>query len=379
MKKIDFKNYSVSTFYTFVKEQLFSMTNDESFISYLLLQIENILKKENTRLTAKTFYTVINSVGLDLKVCCDLFFKNMPSVPLHSLHSPYNLFKIFFSTKTDLATASGIQEYELSRLLNGNFDDMFAYQAYALATALGLEPHSMFIMLSENKKAVFKMEFIDNETETHKSDYADTIPTLPSARYHYRKKNLAHDKIIHQYRILEYIIRHTDFFLTPRTIDEITKEIEDNYGHCIYPIGLYNFMRKYINKELRKEKIKMVKKNGNFSKKEKLIFTKISPTIRASKIEGNLDSIIQPAAEMASYHKQQIMELSLARQKEEIIHLQQLYNLILNNPGQRLPFYLTVFDVKARIIENRLRTLINTGKIQYRGKLKSGGYWAVLE
>ncbi|KKX49609.1 hypothetical protein [Sphingobacterium sp. IITKGP-BTPF85] len=52
-----------------------------------------------------------------------------------------------------------------------------------------------------------------------------------------------------------------------------------------------------------------------------------------------------------------------------------MYDIITTNPGKRLPFYLSIFDIKVRKLEHRLQKLKDEGRIEYRGKGKAGGYW----
>ena len=56
-----------------------------------------------------------------------------------------------------------------------------------------------------------------------------------------------------------------------------------------------------------------------------------------------------------------------------------VFRLILENPGCRVPFFVKKLSVSRATVERAIATLISLGKIEHRGSKKTGGYYAVCE
>ena len=54
-----------------------------------------------------------------------------------------------------------------------------------------------------------------------------------------------------------------------------------------------------------------------------------------------------------------------------------VFRLILENPGCRVPFFIKKLSVSRATVERTIATLISLGKIEHRGSKKTGGYYAV--
>ena len=54
-----------------------------------------------------------------------------------------------------------------------------------------------------------------------------------------------------------------------------------------------------------------------------------------------------------------------------------LYDIIANNPGQPLSFYLTISNIKVRTLEFQLQKLMDAGRLEYRDTNKPASYWPV--
>ena len=55
-----------------------------------------------------------------------------------------------------------------------------------------------------------------------------------------------------------------------------------------------------------------------------------------------------------------------------------VFRLILENPGCRVPFFIKRLSVSRATVERAVAALIAVGKVEHRGSKKTGGYYAVL-
>ncbi|WP_312330782.1 hypothetical protein [Sphingobacterium sp.] len=148
MIKLDYKLYNTVSFRSFLKKHINENYKTPSALSRKIEIIDLFLEKETAKLTAKTFFNVIKSLELDLKIICNLFFKTIPSTKLKSIKSSKNklenLLGPYFNSKLELVTASGIKETTLNELFDNKFDRIYAYELSAIAISFGIEPHVMF-------------------------------------------------------------------------------------------------------------------------------------------------------------------------------------------------------------------------------------------
>ncbi len=57
----------------------------------------------------------------------------------------------------------------------------------------------------------------------------------------------------------------------------------------------------------------------------------------------------------------------------------ELLNLIANNPGRRTPFFEERLNVPVKTIERWLKLLKDNGAIYFKGAAKTGGYWKIIK
>lgn len=70
---------------------------------------------------------------------------------------------------------------------------------------------------------------------------------------------------------IAYIIKHTDYFATPRTIEDMVTDFVKEYNILLESGRIYQLLYKYIGTVLQRAKVKKHNKDGSLSKKE--IFT----------------------------------------------------------------------------------------------------------
>lgn len=148
MIKLDYKLYNTISFRSFLKKYVNENYETSSVIFQKIEIIDLFLEKETAKLTAKTFFNVVKSLELDLKIICDLFFKTIPSTKLKSIKSSENrlqdLLGPHFNSKLELVIASGIKETTLNELFHNKFDRIYAYELSAIAISFGIEPQILF-------------------------------------------------------------------------------------------------------------------------------------------------------------------------------------------------------------------------------------------
>lgn len=148
MIKLDYKLYSTISFHSFLKKYVNETYKNRPILSQKIEAIDSLLEKETAKLTAKTFFNVIKSLELDLKIICVLFFKTIPSIKLTSIKPSENklndLLGPYFNSKLELVTASGIKETTLKELFDNKFNRIYAYEVCAIAISFGIEPHILF-------------------------------------------------------------------------------------------------------------------------------------------------------------------------------------------------------------------------------------------
>src|SRR5690606_28259922 len=110
--------------------------------------IENILIDETSKLSALSFYKVLQIIGDDFDTVCMVFFKDHSAFRLESLNHNANkldsLFSPLINSRKELSKASFIKETRLSELFKKRFDQLYAYEAFGLSIAAGLKPSQLF-------------------------------------------------------------------------------------------------------------------------------------------------------------------------------------------------------------------------------------------
>jgi hypothetical protein len=174
------------------------------------------------------------------------------------------------------------------------------------------------------------------------------------------------------------MINYTDFFLTDRTAVEITKEIENNYQHFKSPLHINNLMNKFVGKELTRFKINTIKTDGEISKKEKFIYSKASKKPEAiNEVVRYIKPEDRSRVVKFNNYKNNRLKIDKEKEKAEMDAVDKLYDIIANNPGQPLSFYLTISNIKVRTLEFQLQKLMDAGRIAYRDTNKPASYWPI--
>lgn len=373
MKNSEQKLYSAKSFANLLKQQIASTLNEASMVNEKSKLVDFMLEKEDRKLTAKTFFVVTLALGLDLAAICNQFFKNFSATRLQSSTNEFDkLFGIFFNTKQDLAAATGLNESRINNLLKKSLDDAYAYELCSLAIAFGLAPHTLFEYCFGGKKErfVLKLELSDAETSASEDEIsmAQKTGVIPFAAGTKHPVNI-HRK--HQRDMFDYFVKHTDYFIKPRTSAEIVRDLKTTYNIYISQTNIYAYLKKYTDYELAKTRINDITPLGTISKRSQMAFVKIKKEPAKYHIKE-----YQEDNQFLKKNISEILEIkNKAKEKEETDAINKLYDIITTNPGKRLPFYLNIFDIKVRKLEHRLQKLKEEGRIEYRGKGKAGGYW----
>ncbi|MEJ5089265.1 hypothetical protein GEO21_04365 [Sphingobacterium faecium] len=376
MEKIDKKRYDIVAFEELLIAQISLLYPDKSIVNQKKDQLALMLEKEEIRLTARSFFMIIHALDLDLSVVCYEFFKDLPSTRLQTFGNALEiLFGIFLNSKSDVANATGLSEASINDLFNRSYDQFYAYEICSFAIAFGLVPSTLFEYFynDQNKKMVLKLELVDGiSREPDELLVVDQVfPTSIACKDDKTTSTLRK----HQSKTFDYLVKHTDYFSTPRTPKGIIEDIKMRYHMSISIGNIYAFLKKYTDDELAKIKAVEYTAWGALSKKPKISYLKMSPQQAKSKNavdKVTLKRIKNSDAGRFEVHDQQA-------QIKDPLPLDQLYKLISDHPGQRIPFYLNVFDIKAKVLESKLQKLQEEGKIEYRGTRKTGGYWDVTK
>jgi len=145
---IDYKKYNSQTFKSLTDEILTNNFRGKMSYGETQVKVNQILKNETARLTAKSFYNVILLLNQKVDIVCRRFFQGHPAKKLESLEqSPnklQNLFNPLLNSRAQLSKASGIKETRLGELFQKKFDEIYASEIYGLAIAAGLKPSQLF-------------------------------------------------------------------------------------------------------------------------------------------------------------------------------------------------------------------------------------------
>lgn len=145
-----------------------------------------------------------------------------------------------------------------------------------MGIAFGLAPHTLFKYCYGDKKKRFilKLEFVDSDSNATNEELL-TVNQEISAPHHINGNIGVTAALRKQQHItFDYIVKHTDYFLTPRTPTEIRKDLESIYNLQMHPSNIYNYFKNNTNNELIKTKINPLTSNGTIAKKGKVILIK---------------------------------------------------------------------------------------------------------
>ena len=145
---IDYKTFNLKSFKGFIEIILEKKFRGKFNYSEINSKIENILIKETSKLSALSFYKVLQIIGDDFDKMCMTFFKNYSAFKLESLNHNANkldsLFSPLINSRKELSKASAIKETRLSELFKKRFERLYAYEAFGLSIAAGLKPSQLF-------------------------------------------------------------------------------------------------------------------------------------------------------------------------------------------------------------------------------------------
>jgi hypothetical protein len=156
---------NLTDFYVFINKLLNALFYDQSIINRKMQDVEAIIQNENIKLTGKAFFKIIHTLGLDLSLICQHFFKDMPIIRLkYPEYEIKKLSDLFFNTHIAISPSTNVEESPLSEIFNKNYDHLLAYEVYALAIVVGIETHILFDYLYGNKKKrlILRFEIIDD-------------------------------------------------------------------------------------------------------------------------------------------------------------------------------------------------------------------------
>ncbi len=374
-KKSNLKQYHITAFESFLRAHIGSIYADETVVNKKLKYLTFNLEKENNLLTGKTFFDIIYALDLDLEKVCNQFFKDVPSKHVKTESDEFEkLMVILDNTQKDLALVTGISESRLWVLLQSTFNNLYADEVYFLAQTCGLVPHTLFeYCYSDKKKRLIRqLEFVGSEVSADEDEITSMDQQLATTAVADDTKTTANIRIKNQRAIFDYIVNHTDYFLTPRTVSEMAQDFKKIYNFYVKHATIYIYLKKYTDNELTKTIVNEFTARGVISKKPKVTFLKTTRQYNKNNRPED-QAIIQ----MIKEYMEDALAVYITNEKEEFEATKRLYDVIVANPGTRISFLLTIFDIKAKILEKRLQKLQVEEKIEYRCKGKSKGYWPV--
>jgi hypothetical protein len=97
---------------------------------------------------ARNFYDVITLLGLDIDLICEKLFKKHKFKLIRHVGDSSNKLRFFLSIflqdVTQIALATGIENSRITRLLSGEFKNLYPDEVYGLAKAFDLKPSQLF-------------------------------------------------------------------------------------------------------------------------------------------------------------------------------------------------------------------------------------------
>lgn len=153
-KELKINELDTDLFFGFVQEIISKESTGKSK-QELESQIKDILGSRKTVL-AESFYGVSIILNVDIDILCDNLFKNHDVDILYPIVESDNKLHVFLEPfiigSTKIASTMGAGNSRLSRLLDGQFKQLYPFEVYSMAKAFKLRPRQLFDYLYGNGK-----------------------------------------------------------------------------------------------------------------------------------------------------------------------------------------------------------------------------------
>ncbi|MDR6733804.1 MULTISPECIES: helix-turn-helix domain-containing protein [Sphingobacterium] len=150
-------------------ERILIEENKNNELSNVKGRIDSIIG-DRKFVTGRAFYTVAQIVNIEIESLCNNVFKDNKFnlvIDFSTAKTKLQAFiMIYANSNNHISRASGIEKSRFSRLQNGEVQEIYADEVYALAKSFNISPSLLFEYLyGENKELLLKLELIDPNKE----------------------------------------------------------------------------------------------------------------------------------------------------------------------------------------------------------------------
>jgi len=136
-----------------------------------ILDVINPIIGDRKFITGKVYYTVAKIIHVQLNSLCDKIFNTNnyePVIDLSKAKTKLQAFiMIYANSNNHISRATGIEKSRFSRLQNGEVQEIYADEVYALAKSFNILPSLLFEYLyGENKELTLKIELVDTSKKS---------------------------------------------------------------------------------------------------------------------------------------------------------------------------------------------------------------------
>lgn len=109
---------------------------------------QSLISSLGDELYGKTFYTILKELEEDIDKASSTLFKDYNWTKIEKTELASTKLAQFISSITkseaEIAEAAGIKKARFNRVKNSEVEDLYAWEVYGLAKALGLKPSQLF-------------------------------------------------------------------------------------------------------------------------------------------------------------------------------------------------------------------------------------------
>ncbi|QIH31632.1 helix-turn-helix transcriptional regulator [Sphingobacterium sp. DR205] len=150
-------------------ERILIEENKHNELSNVKDRIDSIIG-DRKFVTGRVFYTVAQIVNIEIESLCNKVFNDNKFnlvIDFSKAKTKLQAFiMIYANSNNHISRASGIEKSRFSRLQNGEVQEIYADEVYALAKSFNISPSLLFEYLyGENKELLLKLQLIDPTKE----------------------------------------------------------------------------------------------------------------------------------------------------------------------------------------------------------------------
>ncbi len=109
---------------------------------------QSLIGDMGDELYGRTFYTILKRLEEDIDKTSNILFKDYNWTKIENTTSAgtklAQLISPITKSEAEIAEAAGIKKVRFSRVKNSEIEDLYAWEVYGLAKALGLKPSQLF-------------------------------------------------------------------------------------------------------------------------------------------------------------------------------------------------------------------------------------------